>query len=189
MKISGLRFGLAFAAMLLVIGCGSAFAQEKKTPQVFNSTGSSNGKEVAPIFIKKQGSGSQGMIGGVLHKEKAYGMQSHSSNLPSSPENVEKARIAFEQAQAKQRALNKQNREARMAVIKAEFEAQKAKDMKISQELKLKNMAQAGTKPGVEGTAQPGMSKGPDPYQGSNVVFTGKKKTGEEKPVRLFNTR
>ena len=188
MKISGFRFGLAFAAMFLVIGCGSALAQEKKTPQVFNST-SSGSKETAPIFLKKQAPTPQGIVGGVLHKEKAYGMQSH-SNSPSSPENVEKARIAFEQAQAKQRALNKQNREARMAVIRAEFEAQKAKDIKISQELKLKNMAQAGTKPGApEGTAQPGMSKGPDPYQGSNVVFTGKKKTGEEKPVRLFNTR
>ena len=190
MKIAWLHMGLVCAVLFMAAGGNSALAQDKqdkKAPQLFNSNGGESG-DVAPIFIKKQATRTQGIIGGVLQKEKAYGMST--ANVASSPENVKKAQIAFEQAKVKQQALNKQIRESRLASIKAEFEAQKAKDMEVSAALKQKQIEALGLDPAVPAGPPPGMTKAPaDSYLGSNVVFTGKKKTGEEKPVRLFNTR
>ncbi|MGZ9098048.1 MAG: hypothetical protein ACXW30_07120 [Micavibrio sp.] len=184
-----IRVALVCAALVLSLGCGNALAQEKKSPTVFNSS-SSNGEDVAPVFVKKRGSDPQGMIGGILHKPNAYGMQTHSnSNNPSSPENVKKARIAFEEATRKQNEINDKIRDSRLAKVRAEFDAKVAQDYAAAEARKKQEMAAAGIPPGTV-VMQPGMSMPPsEPYAGSNVVFTGKKKTDEDKPTRLFNTR
>lgn len=182
-----IRFALACAALVLTLGGGNALAQEKKSPQVFNSSGSKS-EDAAPVFVKKQAPESQGMIGGILHKPKAYGMQ-HNSNSPSSPENVKKAKIAFEEATRKQNEINDQIRDSRLAKVRADFDAKVAQDYAAAEARKKKEMAAAGIPPGTV-VVQPGMSTPPaEPHAGSNVVFTGKKKADEEKPVRLFNTR
>lgn len=184
------RSALTSALLILILGTGAAMAQDKN-PQIYNAPGTQPGA-TAPLFLKNAGSGgASGLIGGVLPSNKAYGM--NSATVASSPQNVKKAEQQFQANSARQQAINQQIRDARLAGIRAEFDATKAREDAADaarirqQELQRQQQAAAAGKP--VGAAPAAAAPVVSPYAGSNVVFTGKKKDGDEKPVRLFNTR
>lgn len=187
------RSTCASALLILVLGCGGAFAQDSKAKPIYNGQGPA-GNAAAPLFLNNKGSApAQGMIGGVLPSKKAYGM--NSAVVASSPQNVQKAAQKFQENAARQQAANKQLRDSRLASMRAEFDATRAQE-EAADAARMKQMAmqqqaaaaQAGVGPGGQLPAT-ATAPGVSPYAGSNVVFTGRKKDGEEKPVRLFNTR
>lgn len=187
------RSTCAAALLILVLGCGAAYAQESKPAPIYNAQGSA-GNAAAPLFLNKKGSApAQGMVGGVLPSQKSYGMKS--SSVASSPQNVQKAAKQFQENATRQQAANKQVRDSRMASMRAEFDATRAReeaaDAARLQQLAMQQQAAAGQAGVGPAGKLPAAATAPaaSPYAGSNVVFTGRKKDGEEKPVRLFNTR
>ena len=184
---------LLAALLILSVHCGQAFAQDNKAAPVYNTKGAS-GTGAAPLFLNKKASPqASGLVGGVLPSRKAYGM--NSTNVASSPQNMQKAAKQFEENAARQQALNKQLRDSRTARIRAEFDATRAREdaadaQRLQQEALQRQAAaeQAGVGPREK---LPNAATAPSaaPYAGSNVVFTGRKKDGEQKPVRRFNMR
>ncbi len=185
------RSTCASALLILVLGCGAAFAQDSKAKPIYNGQGTS-GNTAAPLFLNQKGSApAQGLVGGVLPTKKAYGM--NSATVASSPQNVQKAAKQFQENAARQQAANKQVRDTRLAGMRAEFDATRAQeeaaDAARLQQLALQQQAAAGQMGGAAKLPPTATAPAASPYAGSNVVFTGRKKDGEEKPVRLFNTR
>lgn len=199
MKKAVLRFAVIGSALVIAVAAGGvAHAQtatapsqsQKKTTAPFNS-GSGTG-ETAPVFIQKGGQQPGGMITGILPRQNAVGMKS--ANVASSPENVRKAKVAFDEARAKQEAVNQKIRNDRMASMISQFEATKAQEMAADEQRMLAKKKEMGLPPVSSDPSVIPTRTVPveevDPYAGSDVIFANPKKanTPADKTPRLFNT-
>lgn len=192
MQISAFRYLALGVVIIFGLGSNIAMAQEKqpkKTPIApYNAQGSAGGA-AAPVFLSNPGQGS-GVMNGVFPRQNAMGMKN--ANVASSPKNVEKAKIAYEEARAKQEATNQQIRDSRTQAAIAQFEESKAKDTAADQaRLNAKRQAAGlplqSNDPSVIPTKTVPVAPLANPYAGSKVIFANPKKDPNAKPSRLFN--
>lgn len=194
MQMAGFRSLTLGAVIVLALGCNVAIAQDtqKKTPVVpYNAQGETKG--AAPVFLNKPVQSGGGVMKGVLPRQNAYGMKN--KEVASSPKNVEKARVAFEEQRAKQEALNQQIRESRVQAAMSNFDADRAKntaadDARVMAKRQAAGLPLQSNDPNAAPVRSGPVEKNFDPYAGSKVIFANPKKDQNgKKPTRLFNTQ